>query len=180
MNPEVTFRRANPSDALCIGVLGMQVFLNTYATAGIRPSIAREVLQSLSPNVVEQALTDPDKTFVLMETDAHLIGFAEITTRASPAIVSLTEAAELNRLYVQEPFTGQGFGRALLVEAEATALAGGALALWLTAWTGNARAVAFYARQGYERLGSTLFIFEGEQHENHVFAKVLRESGFTG
>jgi len=174
MCPEVTFRRAIPADALCIGVLGMQVFLNTYATTGIRPSIAREVMQSLAPNVVDKVLANPDKTFVLMEVDAHLIGFAEITARASTALVPLSEAAELNRLYVQEPFTGRGLGKALLAEAEAVALAGGASTLWLTAWIGNARALAFYASQGYEPLGSTLFTFEGEQHENRVFAKVLK------
>ncbi|MDR6580216.1 hypothetical protein J2X88_005123 [Pseudomonas extremaustralis] len=39
-------RDAIPQDALCIGVLGMQVFLDTYATEGIRTSIATEALQT--------------------------------------------------------------------------------------------------------------------------------------
>ncbi|HOZ25184.1 MAG TPA: hypothetical protein PLI83_10420, partial [Thermomonas sp.] len=37
-------RPATPDDALCLGVLGLQVFLDTYATGGIRPTLAREVL----------------------------------------------------------------------------------------------------------------------------------------
>ena len=44
-DPAVALRRAGLSDALCIGVLGTQVFVETYATFGVRPSLAREVLQ---------------------------------------------------------------------------------------------------------------------------------------
>jgi diamine N-acetyltransferase len=41
--PEVVLRVAGPADAPRIGVLATQVFLDTYATDGIRPSLAREV-----------------------------------------------------------------------------------------------------------------------------------------
>src|SRR4051812_17376757 len=33
---EIVFRPATPADALCLGVLSTQVFLDTYALAGIR------------------------------------------------------------------------------------------------------------------------------------------------
>jgi len=33
---DLSIRVGTPEDALCIGVLGMQVFLDTYATDGIR------------------------------------------------------------------------------------------------------------------------------------------------
>ena len=37
-------RTGTPDDALLVGVLGTQVSLDTYATKGIRPLLAREVL----------------------------------------------------------------------------------------------------------------------------------------
>ena len=42
-----TLRPATADDALCLGVLAMQVFLDTYATDGIRPPIAREALDRI-------------------------------------------------------------------------------------------------------------------------------------
>ena len=45
--------------------------------------------------------------------------------------------------------------------------------LWLTAWVGNTRALAFYASQGYEELGSTDYRFQGESFENRLFARRL-------
>ena len=82
-------------------------------------------------------------------------------------------AVELKRLYVQEGFTGSGVGTALLRHAEAVAVRQGAARLWLTAWIGNARARAFYARRGYRELGSTMFAFQGEQYENRVYSREL-------
>jgi GNAT superfamily N-acetyltransferase len=173
INGEFSFRKAVRADALCIGVLGMQVFLDTYATEGIRPSLAREVLQSLAPQVVGEIVGKAGHTFIVAEANGHLVGFAHLTERADHELVPSPEASELNRLYVQERFIRRGLGRALLAQAEAAALASGASVLWLAAWVANARALAFYSRQGYEQLGSTLFEFQGEQYENRVFAKTL-------
>jgi diamine N-acetyltransferase len=47
----LTLRAATPEDALCLSVLAMQVVLDTYATQGIRPALAREVLAGYSQAV---------------------------------------------------------------------------------------------------------------------------------
>lgn len=39
----ISIRFASPSDSLCLHVLATQVFLETYATSGIREALAREV-----------------------------------------------------------------------------------------------------------------------------------------
>jgi hypothetical protein len=45
--------------------------------------------------------------------------------------------------------------------------------LWLTAWTGNAGARAFYLAQGYADLGATSHAFEGQAYENRIYGKLL-------
>ena len=81
---------------------------------------------------------------------------------------------------MQPPFQRRGVGRLLLSRAEALARAGGSATLWLTAWLGNARALAFYRSQGYRELGSTIYAFEAEQYENRVFAKSLVVPAISG
>ena len=167
-------RDAVRDDALCLSVLAMQVFLDTYATAGIRPALAREVLQTYSQAAFEKAIAAPATKLVVAEHDAHLIGFAQVTLDASHALAPAGHRAELLRLYVQEPFTGRGVGTRLLARAEAVAADSGASVLWLTPWIHNARAIAFYGRRGYADHGVTWFRFEGESHENRLFAKSLQ------
>ncbi len=166
-------RAATPQDALCLSVLAMQVFLDTYATQGIRPAIAREVLASYSEGVFNKALGAEDCRIVVAERTGHLLGFAQLQLTARHELAPAGAQAELLRLYVQEPFTGAKLGTALLARAEQLASEHGAAVLWLTPWVHNHRALAFYARRGYTDHGSTLFTFEGESHENRVFAKRL-------
>ena len=176
---EFTFRQALPADALCIGVLGMQVFLDTYATEGIRPSLAREVLDGLLPEVIEEVIDVPGSRFIVAETKGHMVAFAQLGLQANHELVPFSQAAELQRLYVQEPFTGRGLGTTLLQQAEASAASSGATALWLTAWVGNERALAFYRRRGYEQAGTTQFVLQDEQYENLLYVKALRANPAT-
>jgi diamine N-acetyltransferase len=172
-DPGITFRVAEPADALCVGVLAAQVFMDTYAVDGIRPSLAREVLELLRADTAGEGLSRPEKRFVLAEGPGHLVGFAEIALGADHPLLPAERSAELCRLYVQERFTGTGLGSALLARAEALAAAGGATALWLTTWVENRRARAFYARRGYRDIGTATYRAQGEEHENRVFARAL-------
>ena len=170
----VRLRPAQPEDALCLSVLAMQVFLDTYATQGIRPEIAREVLSGYSQATFTAAMDDPKSRLCVAERSGHLVGFAQVTLGATHELAPAGQQAELLRLYVQEPFTSKQVGTQLLIRAEQLAMEGGASVLWLTPWVHNDRALAFYLRRGYEDFGLTHFVFEGESHENRVHAKHLR------
>lgn len=173
---EVLLRPAEPNDALCLSVLAMQVFLDTYATDGIRPEIAREVLSGYSQAVFAKAIADTGSSIVVAQVKGHMVGFAQVTLGATHELAPAGKQAELLRLYVQEPFTGSGVGTQLLAAAEHKAKQHGATVLWLTPWVHNHRALAFYARRGYQDYGLTYFTFEDESHENRVCAKSLNES----
>jgi len=169
----VQIRLAVPEDSLCLSVLAIQVFLDTYATDGIRPSLAREVLSSYSQASFQEAIADSRTRLVVAERAGHMVGFAQVTLLACQQLAPSGVQAELLRLYVQEPFTGVKVGSKLLGEAERLAAISGATVTWLTPWVHNRRALAFYARRGYRDFGLTHFSFEAESHENRVLAKHL-------
>jgi len=170
-------RPATVDDALCLGVLGTQVFLDTYATQGIRPSLAREVLAGFSTESCAALLRSPGVRVCVAEHDGHLIGFSELRPGAAHALAPAGTQSELRRLYVQAPFAGRGVGAALLREAEREASAAGTEVLWLTSWSQNQRALSFYARCGYSDCGATPYVFEEERYENRVLARALRPDG---
>ena len=177
MSPsQPTLRLATPDDALCLGVLGLQVFLDTYATGGIRPTVAREVLSQFSTQAMERLLRRPDGWLCVAELDGHLVGFAQMGLQVPQALVVAERPAELERLYVQEPFTRQGVGSALIRRCEAAARERGADVLWLSPWVHNTRALAFYAHHGYADHGAAWYEFEQERHENRVLVKALLQA----
>jgi len=174
MSFQVQIRPATQDDALCLSVLATQVFLDTYATTGIRPAIAREVQQSFSVQAFAGLLAKNGTVIHVVEREGHLLGFSQITVGTRQELVSARLPAELDRLYVQEPFTRMGLGSQLLHAAESIAARQGADVMWLTPWIHNARALQFYARQEYVDIGSTSFLMDGEAHENRVVCKQLK------
>jgi GNAT superfamily N-acetyltransferase len=174
MTSEITFRAAIPADALCLGVLSAQVFLDTYAPHGIRAAVAHEVLAKHSVAAYEALLAESDVTILVAECAGHLVGFSQVRNGARHDLVTDAAASELERLYVQEPFTGRGVGRDLLRQSEKAAAARGADLLWLTVWEGNQRALQFYPRCGYDDLGGTHYTIDGVDHPNRLFGKHVR------
>jgi ribosomal protein S18 acetylase RimI-like enzyme len=173
MTERILIRPAQLEDALCLGVLGTQIFLDTYATDGIRPAIAHTVLASFSTGAMSDLLQQSGTRLLVAERDRHLLGFAQITIGTRQELVHTPVPAELGRLYVQAGFAGQGLGSALLRAAETFAATHQASALWLTCWVGNQRALGFYRQHAYVDVGLTTFQMEGEMIANRVLQKPL-------
>ncbi|MGI9217725.1 MAG: GNAT family N-acetyltransferase [Hydrogenophaga sp.] len=165
-------RPATTSDTLTLSALATQVFLDTYATRGISSELAREAATVYAPAVFGQRLRDASVELWLATSGGHAVGFVDVAF-ATACPVPGVGGAEVFRLYVQRPFLRQGVGRALLAEAERIACGRGAGDVWLTAWVGNERALAFYRAQGYRDVGATEYVIEGTSHENRVLCKRL-------
>ena len=170
-NMAVSYRLAVPGDALCISVLAMQVFLDTYATDGVRPDLAREVLSVYNMGDFQQRLADPTVCIVLAEQRGHLVGFAEIRTQSQLPTSSLLQGTELVRLYIQRHWQRCGIGQTLLARTETLMREANQSLLWLTAWSGNESAHAFYIHQGFEVVGHTEYRIEGQAYDNRIYQK---------
>ena len=169
----VSYRVAQPDDALCIAVLAMQVFLDTYVVDGLRPDLAREALSVYSPDAFAAQIRDASNHFVLAERREHLVAFSHCRHPSDPSLPTLVGGTELVRLYVQRRAHRQGLGVGLLRRAEEYARQFQPALLWLNAWAGNANARVFYAANGYDDIGESSYVFEGLAYENRVFRKRL-------
>jgi diamine N-acetyltransferase len=169
----MTLREGHADDVLCLSVLATQVFLETYATEGIRPDLAREALAVYSIERFGERLARHDTRFLLAERQGHLLGFAETVERGDAPRPELSAGIELVRLYVLRCAQRTGLGRQLLRQVEAFAIERRAPVLWLTAWVGNTNAIAFYLAQGWQDVGGTTYRIEGQDYANRIFAKTL-------
>ncbi len=166
-------RLAVPDDAVTIAALSVQVFLDTYATEGVRPDLAREAFETYSAEAFAKRLAQAERTFILAEVESGLLGYAEVLLASLPAPAGGMSGAELVRLYVQPAAQRRGIGRALLARAERAALSATLATVWLTAWEGNDDARAFYRRVGYADVGATTYTFQGNTYGNRVLARRL-------
>jgi ribosomal protein S18 acetylase RimI-like enzyme len=164
----VVIRRAIPGDASRLAVLATQVWLHTYATQAISQEIADYVLGNITPRTFEGTLADPASCVWVAELDANLVGLA-VLKLGLPCPHDGASAAELQTLYVQEHFMGQGVGAQLLRTAQVTARAVAQSPLWLSVNAHNHAAIGFYQHMGYVKLGTMDFQLGATRHENHVY-----------
>ena len=164
---QTVIRNARHEDAARIAVLATQVWLHTYATEGISAGIADYTRSELTPDKYLAIQNDALAHIWVAERGAHLVGFA-VLNMGVPCPTHASTLAELQTLYVQAHFVGQGVGRQLLSVAEKRAFDLEGMPLWLTVNAHNAQAIGFYMHQGYTKQGTTDFVLGEQRHENHV------------
>jgi GNAT superfamily N-acetyltransferase len=168
MHLQTSIRSAAPADAECLAALAIQVWLHTYATDGIRSSIARYVLAEYTPEHFASIIVDLQWQLLVAEVNHHLVGYSLVGFDALCPTEPEADV-ELATLYVQEHFAGRGIGTALLgASREYVRERTGSDRLWLTVNARNKRAMVFYLRRGFVQAGTTNFEFGGEEHLNHV------------
>jgi ribosomal protein S18 acetylase RimI-like enzyme len=175
MSGNLIYRRATSDDALCLSVLATQVFLDTYATNGINLDLAKEVSAVLSRASFLARLESANVELFVAEQGGYLVGFLDLNLN-SQCLDSTVTGMEILRVYVQQAFQRRNVGRTFMALAEERCRAAGHETLWLTAWVGNIAARAFYQTLGYQDVGVTQYLIEGQPYENKVLAKRVHQS----
>ncbi|MBJ7555170.1 GNAT family N-acetyltransferase [Marinomonas spartinae] len=158
-------RRAEKSDCLNLAALSLQVWLNTYATEGIRKKISEYALSTFTESHFLKLLDQASCNILVYEEEDHLVGFVLVDVE-SRFNESSSAGYEVVTLYVSTHFQGQGIGKKLLKKIES--LYGSPF--WLSTWINNHGAIAFYKKLGFQIIGELNFNLEGELHSNHVLS----------
>ena len=167
-------RLGRQEDTEVLSALAIQVWLHTYATEGVSSVIASYVLSEFAPTRFAALLLESSSCVFVAEQGKNLLGYAVVRENEACPIASVS-GAELATLYVQEPFLGKGVGALLLKQVELWAGERKRLPVWLKTNSQNRRAIAFYAKHGYTRIGVTYFELGDEKHENVVLARAAAE-----
>ena len=71
----ISLRPGTRNDAVTVAALSLHVFLDTYATDGVRPDLAREAFREYSEQQFLARLSTSSRRFVLAEEQKALLGF---------------------------------------------------------------------------------------------------------
>ncbi|MDF1705275.1 MAG: GNAT family N-acetyltransferase [Aeromicrobium sp.] len=139
-------------------------------------AIAEFIATHLSVAAFTAHLAEPDHAVLVAEVDGDLRGYAlaKLGRPDDPDVLAAVPDGpwcELSKLYVHPDAHGSGLARALLDAVESTARDASAVTLWLGVNALNARANAFYAKQGLEVVGPRRFVVGGQVEEDFVRAR---------
>ena len=110
---------------------------------------------------------------MLAYRNTELVGFAQVRVTPAPSCVVEQRPIELHRFYLTRSAQGTGAAAALMLEVRAAAEELGGRHLWLGVWERNPRAIAFYAKSGFAKVGSHEFTVGSDRQTDWVFTSPL-------
>ena len=172
---QTTVRRAVPGDALALSLVGSATFLDTFAGVIDGGDIVAHCVKQHSVAVYDAWLASSDAAVWLAETvdGGAPVGFAVLDRPNLPLDDLQPDDLELKRIYVLSRFHGSGVGPRLMNEAMDEARRRGARRALLGVYSDNARALAFYAKTGFVRIGARQFQVGAHTYSDHILSLSL-------
>lgn len=153
--------------------MSIEVWLGTYLREGVSGFFADYVLSEFTAEKFGNSLSDPELSIWVSDNRIGIDGFVAVCSAATPPLASCSPL-EITTLYVQPRHQSSGRGAALLQRAMDHCRSIGGQSVWLKVNTKNGRAVEFYLRHGFKKIGSTHFRIADSAYENFVMEVDLR------
>jgi ribosomal protein S18 acetylase RimI-like enzyme len=157
-----TIREATADDAGRLAALAAVTFPLACPPSSSPEDIAAHLANTLSEGHFRGYLADPDVTVLVIDDDGALRGYSLLVNRPAQdpdvvAALTLAPSVELGKCYVHPEHHGLGAAAELMhASIQAAAEAGGA-GVWLGVNSQNARAIRFYEKSGFRKVGSKSF-----------------------
>lgn len=164
----ITIRCATDADAKIISVLGAVTFYEAYFEQDTPEDLANYIHESFNPEKIRAEIEDQNSTFFIILQNEHAVGYAKMREGVKYDCIKSENAAELQRIYMVERVYGTGAGEILLNHCLKTAKEKGFETLFLGVWQENPRAVRFYEKHGFRKVGTTTFPYGASVGTNWV------------
>jgi GNAT superfamily N-acetyltransferase len=157
---EIFIRHAVPEDAKRLTDLAYTTFWDAFADhpKNAPDDLAHYMRQAFSLEQITAELAEPNSIFLLAEIGGELAGYAKLILDNSEPGITAERPIELNRLYSQQKYLGQGVGQRLMDACFDLAKERRSDTIWLGVWEFNPRAQRFYEKNGFRVVGKHTFL----------------------
>lgn len=155
-------RKATADDAGPLADLAAITFPLACPPESRPEDIAAHLANTLSEANFRGYLADPDVTVLVIDQAGELRGYSLLLDRRTQdpevaATLGGTPGTELSKCYVHPDHHGLGAAAELMQASIAAAAGAGAASLWLGVNSQNARAIRFYEKSGFRKVGTKSF-----------------------
>lgn len=174
----IEVRRASLADAAALSRIAASTFRDTFERENTPEDMARYLAEAFTPEKQAAEITAADSIVLVAEhvsesDTPELVGYAHLVEGPAPDAVSGQAPMELKRFYVARAWHGRRVAHALMDAAIDAARRRRVRTLWLGVWERNPRAVAFYAKYGFTRVGEHTFVLGTDAQTDWLFSRPL-------
>ena len=173
-----SIRTAAADDAGALAALAAVTFPLACPPSASPDDIAAHLANTLSERHFQDYLADPDTTILVIDGNGGLRGYSLLVNRPAedPDVVSalgIVPSVELSKCYVHPEHHGLGAAAELMHASLHAAAEVGGRGVWLGVNSQNARALRFYEKSGFRRVGTKSFKLGSAVEHDFVMERAL-------
>lgn len=169
-----TMRVCTERDLDVLRDLSITTYRQTFAAVNTEENMNAYLEDAFAADKLLQELRDENSEFVLLEEGGKPAGYLKINEAPSQTEINDKASLEIQRIYIDARAQGKGLGTRLMQYAIDTARERGKRYVWLGVWEHNDKAIRFYTRNGFYRIGEHAFIMGDDRQTDHLMRKDLR------
>lgn len=173
-----TIRKATADDAGALAELAAVTFPLACPPSSSPADVAAHLAGTLSERHFDAYLADPEVTVLVIDVDGALLGYSLLVDRPAqdPDVadsLTLLPSTELSKCYVHPDHHGLGASAELMRASLQAATSAGSAGMWLGVNDQNARAVRFYEKSGFRKVGTKTFKLGSAVEHDFVMERPL-------
>jgi ribosomal protein S18 acetylase RimI-like enzyme len=167
-----TLRTCGPGDEYALSLIGRATFLESFAGFLEGADLLAHCRYQHAAEKYLSWLESSQFQLCVAEVKQAPVGYVMLCPPDVPVATSADDI-EVKRIYMLHRFQGSGIGKALMDWAVQQAKVQDKKRLLLGVNTQNHEALAFYARTGFEKIGTRQFLVGSKLNDDYILARNL-------
>lgn len=169
----MVIREVKPNELDLLREISMVTFKQAFASQNDPKDMDLYLTKSREPQLVRMEYENPNVLSLFVEHEEKVIGYMKINFGDAQTEQFEQPSIELERIYLLQEHTNQGFGKQMLDHFEAIGMAKKLPMLWLGVWEYNHDARRFYKRHGFVEFGSHDYVLGTDVQRDLLVRKFI-------
>ena len=169
----IQYRLATPEDTEPLRQFSQRLFMDTYQALNTSENMALYVEQAFAEPSFLIDFHKPPVRYWLAVNEGTIVAYMKIVLGSPLPPEPERKAVEISRFYVDHPYQGAGLAREFMQHCLDWMRAEGFELVWLGVWPQNPRAVRFYQKMGFEKVGEATFLLGTDPQTDDLMRKYL-------
>jgi len=153
--------------------ISIETYRDTFMDSNSEDVMQSYLDRCLSKKKIEDEFNQPGSVFYFIYSAEQIAGFIKLNEAIAQMDINDEQSLEIERLYIRKDFFRKGFGNLLMDFACDLAKKSNKKYVWLGVWENNTRALAFYKKMGFVKIGEHPFDMGGDIQTDLVLRKML-------
>lgn len=167
----MNIRKATITDLKILKEIGERTFIETFASENSSENMTEYLESAFTTEKLISELTNINSEFYFAEIEQEVVGYLKVNFNDSQTELKVSNALEIERIYVLKEFHGKNVGQILYDKAIEIAKYKSLNNVWLGVWEQNPRAIRFYEKNGFKVFDKHIFKL-GEDEQTDIMMKL--------